>query len=300
MSEIQPPVCDYEGSDYQESFWEQGSRDYEDRVEAIALQRLLPTSGKRLLEIGAGAGRNTLRYHGFDQIVLLDYSRTQLEQARDRLGLGDRYIYVVGDVYRLPFRLNVFDGATMIRTIHHLVEPEKALEKICEGLAPGAALILEFANKRNLKAIGRWLLKRQLWNPFTPEQIEFAELNFNFHPRSIGAMLRKSGFDVIKTLTVSHFRMDFLKRIVPLPLLVAVDSMLQWTGALWQFTPSVFLRAVVLGEPVAVEDDGIFCCPECGGETFRDDSRGLLCQACGCLWTFRDGIFDFKEPVKGS
>ena len=37
-----PPVCNYEGSDYQTSVWEQGGREYEDRAEAIALERLLP------------------------------------------------------------------------------------------------------------------------------------------------------------------------------------------------------------------------------------------------------------------
>ena len=66
-----PPVCDYEGSDYQTSFWDKGGREYEDRTEAIALKRLLPKSGRLLLELGAGAGRNTPRYLGFDRIVLL-------------------------------------------------------------------------------------------------------------------------------------------------------------------------------------------------------------------------------------
>jgi hypothetical protein len=59
-----PPICNYEGSDYQERFWEKGGRSYEDAVEAVALKRLLPPSGKMLLELGAGAGRNTLRYAG--------------------------------------------------------------------------------------------------------------------------------------------------------------------------------------------------------------------------------------------
>ena len=63
----QPPICNYEGSDYQKSFWEQGGRVYEDRAEAIALQRLLPARGELLLELGAGAGRNTPRYTGFKQ-----------------------------------------------------------------------------------------------------------------------------------------------------------------------------------------------------------------------------------------
>ena len=62
-----PPICDYEGSDYQAAFWDQGHREYEDRVEEIALRRLLPQSGKLLLELGAGAGRNTARYIGFER-----------------------------------------------------------------------------------------------------------------------------------------------------------------------------------------------------------------------------------------
>ncbi len=40
-----PPVCSYEGSDYQDSFWETGTRRYEDAVEAVALQRLLNKPG---------------------------------------------------------------------------------------------------------------------------------------------------------------------------------------------------------------------------------------------------------------
>ncbi|MCK4489663.1 MAG: hypothetical protein KAU23_05350, partial [Anaerolineales bacterium] len=56
-----PPVIDYEGSDYQTSFWDEGGREYEDQSERIALKRLLPDQGNLLLEIGAGAGRNTPR-----------------------------------------------------------------------------------------------------------------------------------------------------------------------------------------------------------------------------------------------
>src|SRR5512136_450933 len=84
--EKRPPVCDYEGSDYQTRFWERGGREYEDRCESIALKHLLPKHGKLLLELGAGAGRNTLRYKDFDRIVLLDYSRSQLKQAQKLLG----------------------------------------------------------------------------------------------------------------------------------------------------------------------------------------------------------------------
>src|SRR5450759_5273303 len=119
QEEKRPPVCDYEGSDYQSRFWETGGRDYEDRCEAIALKRLLPRRGSLMLELGAGAGRNTLRYRGFDRVVLLDYSRSQLKQAQERLGASDSYIYVAADIYRLPFVVGLFDASTMIRTLHH-------------------------------------------------------------------------------------------------------------------------------------------------------------------------------------
>ncbi len=179
-----PPVCNYEGSDYQQSFWDQGGRAYEDAVEAVALRRLLPDSGKLMLELGAGAGRNTPRYQNFERIVLLDYSRTQLEQARARLGDNPRYIYVAADVYRLPFVSGLFDAATMIRTLHHMADAPKALAQVRGVLQPGAAFILEYANKQNLKAMLRFALGRQKWNPFTREPVEFADLNFDFHPGS--------------------------------------------------------------------------------------------------------------------
>ena len=173
-----PPVCDYEGSDYQTSFWDKGGREYEDRTEAIALKRLLPKSGRLLLELGAGAGRNTPRYVGFERVVLLDYSRTQLEQAQQRLGSSDKYIYVAADVYRLPFVDSLFDAATMIRVLHHMADAPKALGQVKNVLETNGIFILEFANKQNLKSILRYLLGKQKWSPFTLRACRVRETQF--------------------------------------------------------------------------------------------------------------------------
>src|SRR3989304_2491767 len=189
-----PPVCNYEGSDYQASFWDQGGREYEDRAEAIALKRMLPKSGKLMLELGAGAGRNTPRYAGFDRVVLVDYSATQLAQAQQKLGRSEKYIYVAADIYRLPFLERSFDAATMIRALHHMADAPKALTQVRNVLAPGSIFILEFANKLNLKAILRYWVGRQSWNPFTLEPVEFVKLNFNFHPKAIRNWLQDLGF----------------------------------------------------------------------------------------------------------
>jgi ubiquinone/menaquinone biosynthesis C-methylase UbiE len=306
-----PPVCDYEGSDYQATFWDRGERAYEDQVEALALKRLLPASGKLLLEVGAGAGRNTPRYTGFERIVLLDYSRTQLEQAQKRLGAGAGYLFVAADAYRLPFAPGLFDTATMIRTLHHMAEPWRVLEGIRQALAPGGVFILEFANKQNLKAIVRYLLHRQDWNPFSPEAVEFTELNFDFHPAAVRGWLRESGFQVERQLTVSHFRLDFLKRLAPLRLLVAMDSLAQLTGNWWQLSPSVFVRAQAVGQALAgsaLAADGrqvesaadpitYFCCPACGQTPLEETLPGLSCPRCGREWPVREGIYDFRGRV---
>lgn len=297
-----PPVCDYEGSDYQSSFWDKGGREYEDRTEAIALKRLLPKSGRVLLELGAGAGRNTPRYLGFDRIVLLDYSRTQLEQAQQRLGKSDKYVYVAADVYRLPFMDGLFDAATMIRILHHMADAPKALEQVRNVMQPSGTFILEFANKLNLKAILRYLSGRQKWSPFTLEPVEFAKLNFDFHPKAIRNWLRELGFVIEKTLTLSHFRVGFLKRIVPTGVLVFFDSLFQWTGALWQLSPSVFVKAMVTGRhaqlPIPTSIVEFFKCPECEHSPLIDRKSYLECSSCKKKWQVKNGIYDFREPIK--
>jgi len=296
MTEI--PVCDYEGSDYQTSFWDKGGRAYEDAAEAIALKHLLPASGRLLLEIGAGAGRNTPRYAGFERIVLLDYSRTQLEQAQQRLGISDKYVYVAADAYRLPFVDSLFDGATMIRTLHHMADAPKAIAQAARVLRSDSIFILEFANKQNLKAILRWILRRQDWSPFTREPVEFAALNFDFHPGAVFDWLAASGFSVEAKRTVSHFRMGLFKRLIPAKWLAAADGFVQPTGAWWQLTPSVFVRARRVG-PVSglPSNEVIFQCPECGQHPLDSKSDRLACPACGKSYLIRNGIYDFREPV---
>jgi ubiquinone/menaquinone biosynthesis C-methylase UbiE/DNA-directed RNA polymerase subunit RPC12/RpoP len=305
-----PPVCNYEGSDYQTSFWEQGGREYEDRAEAIALKRMLPERGKLMLELGAGAGRNTSRYAGFERIVVLDYSTTQLVQAQGKLGRSDpqggapKYIYVAADIYRLPFRDGQFDAATMIRTLHHMADAPKALSQIWNVLQSNAVFILEFANKLNLKSILRYWLGKQEWNPFTLEPVEFVELNFDFHPRAVRNWLEDLGFSIEKTLTVSHFRIGLFKRIFPAKFLAALDGLLQPTGAFWQFTPSIFVKAKVVKKdagrmnefPVNVIE--LFKCPDCGSEKLEERKDHLYCPNCQAKWAVKDEIHDFREKMK--
>ena len=289
-----PPVIDYEGSDYQQTFWDSGGRDYENQVEAVALERLLPQRGEMMLELGAGAGRNTPRYDGFERVVLLDYSLTQLQQAQSRLGRSSRYTYVAADVYRLPFVDGLFDAATMIRTLHHLVDAPRALYQVHNVLSPSGCFILEYANKRNLKAISRFLLRKQNWNPFSLEQVEFAELNFDFHPHSVKLWLQEAGFTIQRQLTVSHFRIGFIKRTIPTGVLVKLDALAQLTGNWWQFSPSVFVRSQANASNHMAVHGAFFKCPVCDNSSPEKQEHSLVCGGCSREWPIRDGIYDFR------
>lgn len=292
-----PKICDYEGSTYRTDFWEGKGRTYEDRVERIALRKLLPNEGRRLLEIGAGFGRLTSEYENFDQVVVLDYSLSQLQYAQEHYGRSDRFIYVAADVYKLPFRDGVFDAATMIRVIHHMAEVPKALNQIRRVLNPKATFILEHANKQNLKAMLRHALRRQDWSPYSHKPVEFVELNFDFHPAYITDQLNAAHLNPDRRIPVSFFRLGALKEVFATGLLVGLDSLLQGTGLL--LTPSVFVRSTAVGDSpdnIDAASETIFVCPETGSDCVREGDV-VTSRETGLRYAVRDGIYDFKAPL---
>ena len=287
-------VCDYGESTYRTDFWEGQGREYEDLAERRALQRLLPPRGRRLLDIGAGFGRLSDFYAGYDQAVLLDYSASLLREARARLGDSPQHLYVAANFYAMPFAPASFDTAMMVRVIHHVEDVPALLGEVGRVLAGAGTFVLEHASKRHLKSILRYLLRRQEWDPFDPEPYEFVAMNFDFHPDWIRQRLAESTFHVKRALTVSHFRLPLLKRLVPAPLLAALDGLCQPTGAWWQLTPSVFLQAQVGGPPARPAAELIFRCPACGQEGLEEGPGSLHCPGCARQWPIEDGIYDFR------
>jgi SAM-dependent methyltransferase len=294
-----PPVCDYEGSDYRTRFWENQGRDYEDQVERIALRHMMPPTGGTLIEIGAGFGRLANEYVGYERVVLFDYSRSLLREAQAHLGDDPRFVYVAGNWYDMPFVDGLFDTIVQIRTLHHAADVPALFAQLARIAKPGGDYVLEFANKQNFKAILRYLAKRQEWSPFTPEPVEFVELNFDFNPGWIRDRLQEAGFYPGKMRTVSHFRVGSVKDKVPTGLLVFADSMAQRTGNLWQLSPSVFVHNAnpSWGEPA--KENLFFACPTCGTPLSDEADSRLVCQntACNRQWRVEDGLYDFKEPI---
>ena len=309
-----PRVCNYEGSPYRTVFWEDVDRRYEDATERLALRDLLgelpaPRLGARLVDLGAGFGRLVNEYDAYDEVFLVDYAESMLADARSRW--GDRCTYVCADLYQLPFATASIDTAVQVRVLHHVEDMARAFGEVARSLRTGGSYVLEFANKRHLKARLRgWLPSTAAppqAAPTTPNAVlpsgaadpdderphEFVPLDWNFHPAYVQRRLRAAGLTVRRSRAVSHFRVPALKERLAPELLARLDAVIGAPLAGLTLAPSQFVRASKLagGTP----SGGLWRCPACGEEPLVPDGDAAPCPSCGRVWLRRDGIWMFKE-----
>lgn len=125
------------------------------RLEAEGLERalasllsthgVLPLAGRRILEIGCGAGAQLARFVrlGADAHALwgVDLSSTRLQRARALL--GDAHL-VEADASELPFPDGVFDLVAQFTTLSSILDPEvraAAAAEMRRVARPGGALL---------------------------------------------------------------------------------------------------------------------------------------------------------------
>ncbi len=90
---------------------------------------------------------------------------------------------------------------------------------------------------------------------------------------------RAAGFEVRARRAVSYLRADFLKRRLPLKLMVGLDALLQPSGAFALFSPSVFVQLV------AAQGDGAGSSERLAGEAiFAAPALARHCAARATRW----------------
>lgn len=296
-----PPIMDYEGSRWREEFWR--GREYEDAVERIALHALLPPTGKRLVEIGAGFGRLADLYRGYEQVILLDYARSMLMDARERLGNDPRFIFVAADLYNLPFADNALDTALTIRVLHHVADIPNAFTEIARAVRPYGTYLTDFANKRHLKALVKYHLglsraqsreRANGMNPYSLEPYEFVKLNFDYHPNYVQKNLVEVGFEIRDERAVSTFRISGLKRVVPTSLLVSMDGALQQITAPLKIAPSILYRTESIKNGDARLNENLWRCVKCHAEKILVLRIMMQCEQCGAQFFQNKGIWEMK------
>lgn len=90
----------------------------EERLADLA-ERL--SSTPRVLDAGCGDGRPVSTWFGDDEVVSLDFSRAQLELARERLSTG---WLTQGDMTSLPFEADSFDAVCAFNSFIHIPDAE--------------------------------------------------------------------------------------------------------------------------------------------------------------------------------
>ena len=96
--------------------------------------------GRYLLDAASGTvprGTATPYAQAFERHVCLDLSLTALTEAR--ANLGEKGVYILGDVTRLPIREGSMDGCVSLHTIYHVPkdEQETAFLELHRVLKPG-------------------------------------------------------------------------------------------------------------------------------------------------------------------
>jgi len=242
-------VAPYDSYDYQR-YWE--GRDYESICEKVALEKFFREFETRdsLVDIGGGFGRLIPFYRSFFKRC------TVLDQSRKLLEIGEKKFsdvsFVQGSLPNLPFKDESFETAVMVRVIHHLWNPAPSISEINRILVKKGYLIIEVANKIHLLSrvrayfSGNFSYVNSL-DPIdkrSPESIKENKIAFvNHHPQKILSDLEKNGFSVLDVLSVSNLRSPFIKRIVPLSILIFLEKQLQKLLGKSLLGPSVFILA---------------------------------------------------------
>ena len=243
----------YDNYDYP-AYWI--GREYEHESEVLAIRGFLDKipKVKTILEVGAGFGRLVPSY-GFraKKVILTEPSGKLLRISK--LSYPEKnfsFVQTTAENISKKIRKESVDLAICVRVVHHIEKIDELINNVCRVLKKKGYFILEFANKKHLKATLLEFLKGNFTFPLeifpsdkrSLRSIKANSLPFlNYHPDEIKRKLLECDFKIIKTRSVSNIRSPFLKRHLSTEALLSLEKLLQIPLSYVNFGPSIFVLA---------------------------------------------------------
>jgi len=303
-------ISNYDKNHYDyRDYWKQ--RRYEDISERVIMNKFFHNEqGAYFFDIGGSFGRNTPSYiDKYKTCVIGDYSLETLQKNYKELRSKYKNLELVAlNVYNLPFKTSVFDGALMVRVLHHIENTNKYINEIKRVMNGGSVYIQEYANKMHFKAITRAILTFNFSFFNTDHYQQPTRGNnegngrdgdnvfLNFHPTHINKLLRKAELIQEDRFGASYFRVPILKRLFKPEFLYWLEIIFQNIFKYTYLAPSIFIKTrkrAVKKITKTSDIQEILCCPKCKESLSFTKSRAK-CNRCKSLFFKKKNIWDFR------
>ncbi len=305
-------VTDYDLFDYDYStYWK--NRSYENLAEKNILNKIFQNEkGIWFLDIGGSYGRVTSTYYSrYSNPIILDYSMKTLQKNKENiLSRYPNAILIAGNAYKMPFKDNTFDGALMVRVLHHIENVPEYFKAIHRVMANNSVYVQEVPNKVHLKASIKALLqlnfkffdKTPYEHPLSNAEAEgtgkgLKGIFYNYHPQDIKEKLEKVGFQVKKKYGCSFLRIPFLKLILNEDIMMFFEKIFQKTLSWTNIPPSIFFVSRTKNEDqkeISHDLNQILQCPSCNSSLQFKFSTEAYCKKCKKKFNKENDIWDFR------
>jgi ubiquinone/menaquinone biosynthesis C-methylase UbiE len=306
-------ISDYDKFDYDySSYW--NKREYEHSAEKNILNKIFTNSeGRWFLDIGGSYGRLTSTYYNqYSNPLILDYSLKTLQRNRDIIRSKYPNVELIAaNAYKMPFRNDIFDGAIMVRVLHHIENPKTYFKELKRVMGNDSLYIQEYANKRHIKAIIRALVKMN-FDIFSKEPYQQPSANnlegskedqesifYNFHPQYIKELLLENNFQIKRKYGCSFLRSPLIKKIINDEIMLFLEKIMQLTLSWSNIAPSIFLSSTLgkKGTPDEVSSlklEDIIVCPSCKNTLLFENEDTAVCKKCSRSYYRKQSIWDFR------
>jgi len=121
--------------------------------------------GKRLLEVGSGAGRFTEIFCKVKGLEVVSFDYSNAVDANYESNKNDHLLIFQGDIFELPLEKMSFDFVFCYGVLQHTPDPEMAFNAILEYLLPGGKFSIDVY--RRMYTLAPWYFPKYFWRPIT-------------------------------------------------------------------------------------------------------------------------------------